>query len=886
MKKKAYTYHHTHWDNEWYFTEQESQVQLVYHMEELFYALDNNLIDYYLIDGKSDSIEDYLAFRPDHKEKLKKYVQEKRVFIGPFYSHLSAFIAPGESIINNLQIGMKIADECGGSSHVAYMPDSFGQVQDYPKIFNGMGIKDYVFRRGMGEVHHLENDFIWKSNDGSEILCDTLQSGYSFAGLAFMQGRLIKNAGLNLDKKGIVDQMHALAERSRLKEGFLLPAGKDNCPVMMNFKDLLKQYNQESDEFEFVETTLEKYMEKLRNADIDFQNYEGELYSTQYHRVHKSIFTARPDIKILQDKIERMLIFEIQPLMTMLDKIGIEYQRELIQSIWKLLVRSQTHSEATNSDITNEQILKRAEKAFMYARAVKVYLTRKIAISVPSKEGLRPIVLFNTLPQKRSMTVKIKVFTKDKNFKLMCEGKDLAYSIVRQDKIYGGWLRKNKELLDHDKDYYLTNAAISIEDFHGFSYTTIFVHDGLAPEQLSSTVYGVNIIENSRYKLDFTQGKFNVFDKKAKQLHEDIVYIEDSGDQGDTFDYDYTDKNIKIITDLKDAKIKDSYKTEKMSAITLEGNLQIPSDLQHREKSISDSTMSYEITFRIRNNSEVIEIFGKINNKALNHRTRIVIKTENQSKYSIAGTQFGYLKRATNPPELKVWKQEKWLEEPDPIEPLLNHVSLTGKEYIATVFTRGPKEYEIIGDGNKDIALTVFRAVGHFGLPDLNRRPGRASGTPERIFEAPISQMLCDNEFAYGLAYYDAFDGNIVMNDYIKYGVDPVYFQNQELNRLFTPMKYFETNKLRKEIPAYYELLELESSEGCFSTLKKCDREEAYILRIYNNENHVVEGGKLNIKFEYKGIYLTDLKEDNLKQASLNIGKINKGEIKTIKIVL
>ena len=79
-------------------------------------------------------------------------------------------------------------------------------------------------------------------------------------------------------------------------------------------------------------------------------------------------------------------------------------------------------------------------------------------------------------------------------------------------------------------------------------------------------------------------------------------------------------------------------------------------------------------------------------------------------------------------------------------------------------------------------------------------------------------------------------------------------------------MKYFETNKLIKKIPAYYELLELESSEASFSTLKKCDKEEAYILRIYNNENYEIEGGELNIKFDYKGIYLTDLKEHNLKK--------------------
>ena len=39
-KKNAYIYHHTHWDNEWYFTEEDSNIQLVYHMKELLDALE------------------------------------------------------------------------------------------------------------------------------------------------------------------------------------------------------------------------------------------------------------------------------------------------------------------------------------------------------------------------------------------------------------------------------------------------------------------------------------------------------------------------------------------------------------------------------------------------------------------------------------------------------------------------------------------------------------------------------------------------------------------------------------------------------------------------------------------------------------------------------
>ena len=112
---------------------------------------------------------------------------------------------------------------------------------------------------------------------------------------------------------------------------------------------------------------------------------------------------------------------------------------------------------------------------------------------------------------------------------------------------------------------------------------------------------------------------------------------------------------------------------------------------------------------------------------------RLVVKTNNISEYSYAGTQFGYVKRVVEDKALANWRENGWLEEPSAINPLLNHVSLIGENNIATVFTRGCKEYEVIGSDKTDIALTLFRSVGHLGLPDLNRRPGRASGLAERI---------------------------------------------------------------------------------------------------------------------------------------------------------
>ena len=886
MKKTAYTFHHCHWDAEWYYTEQESQIQFAYHMEELLESLDSDRINTYLIDGKTDQIEDHLRFKPQDKEHLAKYVAEKRAFVGPFYSHLSGFIAPGESVIKNLQIGIQQGEELGHCCKVAYMPDSFGQPQDYPKIFNGVGIKDFVFRRGLGDHHNLKNDFNWKSNDGSQVLTNCMQAGYSFAGLAFMEGRLIKNAGLDLDKKDILWQLtEYLGNRSTQEEGFLLPAGKDNAPVMRNFKDLLAQYSEESEDFNFVETTLEDYMDKLRASDADFQDFEGELYSTQYHRVHKSIFSARPDIKSLQDRIERLLILEVQPLMAIANSQGIKYEAQMVEEVWKLLIRSQTHSEATNSDITNEQIYARAERAYLYARAIKVYLSRKLVISVDRPDGTTPVMVFNTLPTTRTFTAKLKVYSKNKQFKLDQNGNEMPYSLIEQEKVYGGWRRKHRKDFDEGRDYYLSTIAVRMEEMAGLSYQTLFIQDGERPTKLDIAFSNDTYIENDRYRVEMYQNKLNIVDKHTGKVHMDALYFENMGDQGDTFDYDNPDHDMTIKADFKNAKIVKSVNTDNYSAMTIEGYVTVPYDLEARELGNIDTQVPFSMQIRIKSDSPVIEFKGHFKNKALNHRMRIVYRTEAEHKVSIAGTQFGYLERETNPELLNIWKRDAWLERPNPIEPLLNHVSLKGDEFTTTVHTRSIKEYEVVGDNFSDLALTVYRSVGHFGLPDLNRRPGRASGLPEQIMECPLSQMVeKEINFEFGLVFSDGFEGNAVRQEYTRYAAEEVYFQDQEFNRIFTPMKYFETNKMLTVPARNAALFEVVGFEGCYSTVVSDD--EGYVLRLFNNANHEVAGGRLMSQQEIKSVSEVDLRHRFIKGASQEIAPLRAGEIRSLRIKL
>lgn len=829
MRKKASIYHHTHWDNEWYFTEEDSLIQLSYHMKELLYALNNNIIDYFYLDGQTAILEDYIELHKEDTEMIETLIKNKKLFVGPFHTQLDSFITSGESVINNLRYGITYANDHGGSSMVAYLPDSFGQSQDFPKIFNHLKIDSFVFRRGMGKEHQLPLDFVSQSNDGSKVVTTTLDCGYGFATEPFINKTLTKNAGLDYDGKDIKSQLEKLANLSTLENEFLLPIGNDQTPVIWNFKQLLDDYKND-ETYEFEETTLANYMEKLIKNVENLKTYKGEFINPQYHRVHRSIYSARMDIKIVQDQVERMMALEIQPIMSILDDMGFAYDKKIVDRIWNLLARSQTHSAATNTDKTNELILKRSEKAYNLAEALKIYLVRKIAISINSK--LSPVVIFNTLPFARDMIVELEVYTKGKSFSIKHKNHDLDYTVVTQEKEYGGTIRKDNKDYDKNKYFYKTKIIMELKAVEAFSYLTLYIDEAINKKQNEGSVS--NYIENEFYIISKDNKGLNLYVKETKETISNFLYLEESGDEGDNYDYSYPTKdmiNIDYLESTTCSFMQYGLKTE----LTIEGSMSYPCDLASREKQLKNCEDDYCLNVTLKKNDRVIGIKGNINNTALNHRIRVIAKSNIKTDYSVAGTQFGFIKRESNPSLMKIWKKEGWLEEPSPIYPLLNYVAAENENTQHVVFTKSSKEYEMIGEHKESMAITVFRSVGHLGLPDLNRRPGRASGIAEKIIPSPKSQMIGKQSFEVGIMVGNKKSYSEVVNIYNEFAVSEAYYQNQSFNRVVYPISYFHTNPLNFIIEDHYSLKAIPELESlAFSTLEKMN--EKYLLRVFNNE--------------------------------------------------
>ena len=129
---------HTHWDREWYLPFQLYRIKLVRLIDRLLAILDSDpAYAYFMLDGQTVVLEDYLEVRPERRADLEGYIRSGRVLAGPWYILPDEFLVGGEAVIRNLLRGHAIARQFGGVMEVGYVPDPFGQISQLPQILRG-----------------------------------------------------------------------------------------------------------------------------------------------------------------------------------------------------------------------------------------------------------------------------------------------------------------------------------------------------------------------------------------------------------------------------------------------------------------------------------------------------------------------------------------------------------------------------------------------------------------------------------------------------------------------------------------------------------------------------------------------------------------------------
>src|SRR4029453_17099935 len=121
-RRRVHVVPHTHGDREWFSSFQTFRLRLVDLLDDLLGRMEGDpSYARFLLDGQLAVVEDYLAVRPGAGERvrgLRRLVGSGRVAIGPWYTLPDEFLVGGETLVRNLQLGLRVGDRFGGAMAV------------------------------------------------------------------------------------------------------------------------------------------------------------------------------------------------------------------------------------------------------------------------------------------------------------------------------------------------------------------------------------------------------------------------------------------------------------------------------------------------------------------------------------------------------------------------------------------------------------------------------------------------------------------------------------------------------------------------------------------------------------------------------------------------
>lgn len=877
---------HTHWDREWYFTTSRSKIYSLNHFKEIFDVLENNKnFSHFLLDAQLSIIDDYLEFHPYDEDRIKKLVTEGKLIIGPWYTQTDQMVISGESIIRNLYYGIERAKDFGAYMKTGYMPDSFGQSAQMPQLLNGFNIKYNTFKRGLGDSHYPKNEFYWESPDGSRVFnmyLDRYGNFVYFTSEADSLNNLMAKLKEETDRRSLIGTL-------------TLYNGEDQRPIRKNLPEIVEKLNELNPDSNFYISTIDNVMEKAENNGFHYDTVKGEMTSGQFSRVHKSIYSTRADLKIKNNKNENLIVNISEPLSSIAYKSGFEYENRVFEQAWKLMAENAAHDSIgmCNSDETNNSIEYRNDTVKSLMDNLNDLKMREIGSAIPEKDIFQ-FQVYNFLPYRRSGVLKAEIFTPFTDIEIYdTDGTVYESKVLKSEKLeeriknkmkseVGFNTNDNPRWIKENAEIYKTELLIYLKDTLPLGYRTLFMRKKESADKVYEYSTEANEIENDLLNIGIQKnGSIIIKDKKNNLEKEGFLIFEDSGDAGDTYDYSEPYSDRILTSENSEIEILETEKNSLLNKIKYSVKMNIPYNLTSREQEQDNIQIEFFVTLSLEKDSSLVKVDIEVENKAIEHRVRVLFRTGIESVESIADQQFGTIRRPVYLSEVENWRENGWNEKPRTIEPMQSFVSLANDHENVSIITDCVREYQITGEKFDTIALTLFRSTPEMGKAELKDRPGRASGMAN--WETPDANLLKNLKFNFAISIgKNEYSISKISNISKEYLTPFYYYQAAEFKNVDI---FFLMNKPEiQDVPFDYSIFSSENRNCILSTVKKAEKENALIIRVYNPDDKKSTDFDIIYHDDIKNTSLVKFDEETVMdnvEFSFDGNKINISEVKT-----
>ncbi|MDR1899586.1 MAG: glycosyl hydrolase-related protein [Treponema sp.] len=882
-EKVIYAVSKTHWDREWYLNFQNFRVRLVKLMDNLLDILEKDP-EYvsFMMDGQMIPIEDYLAVKPDRFERIKKFVDEGRLVIGPWYVLPDEVLISGEAHIRNWLMGDRLARRFGKKMNIGYLPDSFGHPSQMPQILSGLGMKWTTFWRGATEEVE-KNEFYWEAPDGSRILVNLMPKGYS-TGAEFPDDPGVLAARLDRYIEDFAPVSHT--------DILYLSNGGDHLEAVPYLSKVIKGANTQMKKGRIIHTTLEKFFTDL-SAKLDDKNIKtlrGEMMGTHTAILLGATLSTRMYLKQANFECERLLENITEPIHTFAALQGYPYPRELILEAWRNLLQNMPHDSICGCSV--DEVHRDMRYRYDQVHEIGEALLDRCGlfyggIGTGGLKSADAAAIFNHTGQKRSGPVTMVV---DLEPKLMgrLEFNDLEVPLasdtkaVRKTKIhdvmgrevptavkaydgdreipcilngaevYTGKLKLNPYTFPNQYCTLRCNITLLVENVPPMGYKSLSfvpVYGGAGQtEPLTSPV-----IENEFFRVSpMDDGSLLVLDKKTGVEYQGIGRLVDSGDCGDEYTYCPPLHDSFVFADPASVRTGAVKNGAMSQVLTVSGLLHLPETMVETDLRRSGKLVDCPFSTRITLYAGVrrIDMETELDNHAEYHRVRVLFPLGFRAEKSVSAGAFSV---DTRPVEKQI---EKDWNEYFTTNPEKEFCDAGGEKHGVTVANRGLPEYEVYNEERESvIAVTLLRCVGEISKWKMRTRKDRGGW----LVFAPEGQCKGKHRFEYSVIPHEG-----------TWESSGSCFEARNFAQPLYPLPF--TPSAEGTLPAEKSFISLPRGL-VVSAFKPCEFEEGYILRFYNITTTSIKDA-VEFKFPIRRAVLTNLGEEEREELHIEDGKV------------
>jgi glycosyl hydrolase family 38/alpha mannosidase-like protein len=879
----------THWDREWYEPFQGFRYRLVRLLDDVLDIMEkDSRFSHFQMDGQSIPIEDYLEIRPEKEDLIRKFAGEGRLSIGPWYSMPDEFLVSGESLVRNLQEGIRVASLFGVSSRVGFVCDMFGHNSQLPQILNGFGIKTAFLWRGANEEDHGPV-FRWKSPDKSEVIVWRFGPGIGYGEYAF-KVRKATEFDVECSLEDLAKSAEEIIEFQSRRCGILpilLFDGVDHLeadPLTGELVEKLKSgklassFNIRMGSLDDFSKCLVDNIDKIKNVT------EGELRdpcrnSTEDEcSVIPGVLSSRIPQKQANARCETLLCLWAEPFSLFAAKSGFNGSESFIQRAWRYILANHAHDSICGCSI--DQVHKdmdyRFDQAEIIGEKIKKEaldsITLAVARNFQDKENTpdQIIVLFNptsgvideavdftvVLPGDTPVFKEFFGYEDKPGFRINdTDGNEIEYQRISQSS-------NNPELIIRKYKFpecpqrWNVNVTSNLK-IPPYGYRTLLIEKCKSPHRLKAKGLATSSVsaENEFLKIKINSGGLlSILQKKSGRRFDNLLMMENRADIGDGWyrgvavndEIHYSGSAMASIACITDGPKKCSFR--------IETHWPLPEffDFNNMTRSSTRKTFRVDHIVTLRAGSEYVEVKTIVKNNLLDHRLRVLFPTNVKADYYYADSPFDVIRRNV---ELHP-ESHKWSELEIETTPQQSWTSISDEKGGLAIISKGLPESTVRDLEDRPIALTLFRSF---------RKTVMTKGEPG-------GQVQGSLEFDYWIYPVDSPVDPVKLGrlgQQLAAGITPVYKSlKKTFDKKTKPVKF----KSGLVLPVNHSFLDVKGN--VIVSAVKMSAPDSMIVRMFNPSDDITSC-MVKVPSGIKKAWLCNLEEKELEEIILREGELH-----------